>query len=38
MIWKNAEFHNVAELIENEDGSVSWLRMPILRICARIAI
>lgn len=29
MIWKNAEFHNVAELIENEDGSVSWLRMPM---------
>ena len=28
MIWKNVEFHNVAELIENEDGSVSWLRMP----------
>ncbi len=28
MIWKNAEFHNVGELKENEDGSVSWLRMP----------
>lgn len=28
MIYKNVEFHNVSELIENEDGSVSWLRIP----------
>lgn len=28
MIYKNAEFHNVAELIYNDDGSVSWMRMP----------
>lgn len=28
MIYKNAEFHNVAELIQNDDSSVSWMRMP----------
>lgn len=28
MIYKNAEWHNVAELITNEDGSVSWRRVP----------
>lgn len=28
MIYKNVEFHNVAELIKNDDGSVSWLRVP----------
>lgn len=28
MLYKNMEIHNVAELYENEDGSVSWLRMP----------
>lgn len=28
MIYKNVEFHNVAELIENEDGSISWKRVP----------
>ncbi len=28
MIYKNAELHNVAELIHNEDGSISWKRMP----------
>lgn len=28
MVYKNVEFHNVAELIENDDGSVSWKRMP----------
>ncbi len=28
MIYKNFEIHNVAELIHNEDGSVSWKRFP----------
>ena len=28
MIYKNFEIHNVAELIYNEDGSVSWKRVP----------
>ena len=28
MIYKNMEFHNVAELIPQEDGSVSWIRVP----------
>ena len=28
MIYKNIEIHNVAELIEFEDGSVSWRRVP----------
>ncbi len=28
MLYKNMEIHNVAELIENEDGSVSWKRVP----------
>ena len=28
MIYKNIEIHNVAELINNEDGSVSWKRVP----------
>ena len=28
VIYKNAEFHNVSELITNEDGSVSWRRVP----------
>lgn len=28
MIYKNAEIHNVAELIDNGDGSVSWKRVP----------
>ena len=28
MIYKNAEIHNIAELIHNPDGSVSWLRVP----------
>ena len=28
MIYKNFEIHNVAELIHNEDGSVSWKRVP----------
>lgn len=28
MIYKNVEFHNVSEIIENEDGSFSWLRVP----------
>ena len=28
MIWKNIEIHNVAELINNDDGSVSWRRVP----------
>ncbi len=28
MIWKNVELHNVDQLIENEDGSISWHRVP----------
>ena len=28
MIYKNIEIHNVAELIDNKDGSVSWKRVP----------
>ncbi|MBE7053128.1 MAG: hypothetical protein E7391_02505 [Ruminococcaceae bacterium] len=28
MIWKNVYFHNVASLVTNEDGSVSWRRVP----------
>ena len=28
MIYKNFEIHNVAELIENSDGSISWVRVP----------
>ena len=28
MIYKNFDIHNVAELIHNEDGSVSWKRFP----------
>ena len=28
MIYKNFEIHNVAELIYNDDGSVSWKRVP----------
>ncbi len=29
MIYKNFEIHNVAECIENGDGSVSWRRVPL---------
>lgn len=28
MIYKNIEIHNIAELIYNDDGSVSWKRVP----------
>ncbi len=28
MIYKNAELFNVGEIIENNDGSVTWLRIP----------
>lgn len=28
MIYKNIEIHNIGELIENDNGSVSWLRVP----------
>lgn len=28
MIYKNIEIHNIAELIHNDDGSVSWKRVP----------
>ena len=28
MIYKNVEFYNVEELIELEDGSVTWRRVP----------
>lgn len=29
MIYKNFEIHNVADIIENEDGSFSWCRYPL---------
>lgn len=28
MIYKNFEIYNVAEIIENSDGSISWIRLP----------
>ena len=28
MIYRNVELHNVAEIVEYEDGSFSWLRVP----------
>ena len=28
MLYKNYELHGVGEVVENPDGSVSWLRMP----------
>lgn len=28
MIYRNVELHNVAEVVEYEDGSFSWLRVP----------
>lgn len=28
MIYKNTEFHNVEQIIDNGDGSVSWRRVP----------
>lgn len=28
LIYKNIELHNVAELINNDDGSFSWMRVP----------
>ena len=28
MIYKNIEIHNIGELIENDNGSVSWIRVP----------
>ncbi len=28
MIFKNVEIHNIAELIYNDDGSISWKRVP----------
>ena len=28
MIYKNLEIHNAAELIDNDDGSISWKRVP----------
>ncbi len=28
MIYKNIEIHNVGELIQNDNGSISWLRVP----------
>ena len=28
MIYKNVLFHNVAEIIDNDDGSFSWKRVP----------
>lgn len=28
MIYKNAELFNVGEIINNDDGSITWLRIP----------
>ena len=28
MIYKNIDIHNIAELIYNDDGSISWKRVP----------
>ena len=28
MIYKNVEFHNVGEILHNDDGSISWKRIP----------
>jgi len=28
MVYKNAELHNVESIVKNDDGSVSWLRVP----------
>lgn len=28
MIYKNFEIHNIAELVYENDGGVSWLRLP----------
>ena len=28
MIYKNVEIFNIEEIINNEDGSISWLRVP----------
>ena len=28
MNWKNVEIHNIAEIIDNGDGSISWKRVP----------
>ena len=28
MIFKNAELYNAAEIVNNDDGSISWKRVP----------
>lgn len=28
MLYKNAELHNVEEIVNNDDGSISWMRVP----------
>ncbi len=28
MIYKNVEIYNIAEIIDNSDGSISWIRVP----------
>lgn len=28
MLYKNAELHNVEEIVNNDDGSISWIRVP----------
>ena len=28
MVYKNIEIHNVGEIVENENGSISWIRVP----------
>ena len=31
MLYKNAEVHNVEEIVNNDDGSISWIRVPDLK-------
>ena len=28
MIYKNIDIHNVAEIVEDENGGIGWLRVP----------
>ena len=35
MIYKNVEIYNVEELINNEDGSISWIRVPAC-VCEKL--
>lgn len=28
MLYKNAELHNVEEIVNNDDGSIAWIKVP----------